>query len=139
MAYIGLSDVTNILDSVNLAGMTNDYGSNGGAINMTVFNNICQMASDNADALVSSIYPVPFNNPPPQKIRNASLIFAAEMLYQRRLTPEDKNPMKHQADFWRETLKQINLGQLSLDESYNRGFSPIISKTYQSRVNSNIY
>ena len=117
--------------------MCDDYGT--GQLNQTVLNNILQLASDKADALVSSIYNVPFTTPVPVKIYQAAIIFAAEMLYQRRLTPDERNPMTPQANHWREVLMQINRGELSLDYDSMRAFTPIIAKVTPSRVNSGIY
>ena len=121
MAYIQQQDLANYIDSVNLIAMTDDWST--GAVNTTVLNNILQASSDAADALVSSIYSVPFVNVPiPIKVKKAAEIFAVEMLYQRRLTPSEKNPMKTEADYWRDTLLKVNLGQLSLDYLANMEF-----------------
>jgi len=137
MAYIGQADIANVIDSVNLIAMTDDWAQ--GTVNTTVLNNILQLASDSADALVSSIYDVPFTSPVPVKIYNASIIFAAEMLYQRRLQPQESNPMKGQADFWRAELMKVNEGQLSLDGQFRRSVKPIITKTTRTRVNTNFF
>ena len=138
MAYIQQSDLANYVDSVNLIAMTDDWST--GAVNTTVLNNILQASSDAADALVSSIYSVPFVNVPiPIKVKKAAEVFAVEMLYQRRLTPSERNPMKNEADYWRETLIKVNLGQLSLDYQSTRAFSPIIASTKCNRANGNIY
>lgn len=137
MAYITQADITNVIDAVNLTAMLDDYAT--GQINQTVLTNILQLASDKADALVSSIYVVPFPPPVPVKIRTAAIIFAAEMLYQRRLTPEQRNPMSDQADHWRKELMDINRGLLSLDYESTRAFTPIVSSAKYNRANTNIY
>lgn len=137
MAYITQADITNVIDAINLVAMTDDYAQ--GQINQTVLNNILQLASDKADALVSSIYVVPFSAPVPVKVKTAAIIFAAEMLYQRRLTPDQRNPMTDQADHWRKELMDINRGLLSLDYDSKRAFTPIVSSTKYNRANTNIF
>ena len=138
MAYITQDDLANYIDSVNLISMTDDWGT--GAVNTTILNNILEQASDSADALVSSIYSVPFVNVPiPIKVKTASAIFAVEMLYQRRLTPSERNPMKTEADYWRDTLLKVNLGQLSLDYLANRSFTPIIVRGHYNRADTNVF
>jgi phage gp36-like protein len=138
MAYITQDDLANYIDSVNLISMTDDWGT--GAVNTTILNNILEQASDSADALVSSIYSVPFVNVPiPIKVKTASAIFAVEMLYQRRLTPSERNPMKTEADYWRDTLLKVNLGQLSLDYKSTRAFTPIIVRGKYGRADTNIF
>jgi phage gp36-like protein len=138
MAYITQDDLANYIDSVNLISMTDDWGT--GAVNTTILNNILEQASDSADALVSSIYSVPFVNVPiPIKVKTASAIFAVEMLYQRRLTPSERNPMKTEADYWRDTLLKVNLGQLSLDYLANRSFTPLIVRGHYNRSDTNVF
>lgn len=135
--YCQYSDLLNYIDAVNLAAMTNDYDGNQ-PVNMTVLNSVCAIASRKADALVSSIYQVPFN-PVPVKIYTAAVIFSCELLYARRLTPEEKNPFKSEGDYWRHELMQINAGQLSLDEQFSRGFTPIVSVISKTRVDTNFF
>lgn len=136
--YCFYADLVNGIDQINLAAMTQDFGSTDNTVNYTILNNICQMASNQCDALVSSIYS-PFGSNPPAKIKQAAIIFSMELLYARRLTPDEKNSWKSQADYWRETLTLINGGKLDLDESFQRGVQPVIYKSYPSRNNSNIF
>lgn len=134
--YCQQSDILNFIDGVNLIAFTDDFAT--GNLNTTILNNVISMASNECDALVSSIYAVPFN-PVPAKIKQASIIFTCEALYIRRLTPEEKNPFRAQADYWRKQLMLINSGQLSLDESFLRGFPAVVAKTYCTRADTNIY
>lgn len=136
MAYIAQSDITNVIDQVNLTAMLSDFAT--GVADQTLLANICQLASDKADALVSSIYTVPFANPVPVKIYTAAVVFACEMLYQRRLTPGEKNPMKDEADHWRSVLMDVNKGLLSLDYQSHRAFTPIVTSTRYNRANTSI-
>ena len=136
--YCQYSDLLNLFDAVNLAASTNDYNSNA-PVNMTVLNSVCTQASNACDAYVASIYTVPFVSPPPATILQASIIFAAEILQQRRLVPGEKNMYTPQANTWRERLQNIGNGMLPLDERFARGFTPIVAKTYPSRLNASIY
>jgi len=137
MPYITITDITNVIDAVNLQAMVDDY--NIGTLQSVTLNNICQLASDTADSLVSSIYAVPFSGNPPKKIKNAAIIFAAEMLYQRRLVPDEKNPFKSQADYWRKELMLVNSGQLPLDATIQRVFTPVVFTATKNRVDTNNY
>lgn len=138
MAYITVNDIYNKIDQVQVQAMTNDYDSNA-PLNTTILNNILQLASDNVDALVSSVYAVPFNPPFPKKLRMAAIVFACEMLYARRIVPEEKNPMKSEADHWRNELMLINKGLLSLDFASQRSFIPTIPVTVFNRANTNFF
>jgi len=137
MAYITINDLYNYIDKVNLQAFSDDYSI--GQIDMTIINNICQLASDKSDALVSSIYTVPFQGTIPVKIRTSAIIFACEMLYARRITPEEKNPFKAEAEHWRQELMLINSGQLSLDAANRRVFTPIVSSLTRTRVDTNTF
>lgn len=134
--YIQQTDLANYIDNVQIIAFTDDFAT--GILNTTVLNNVMQMASDQCDALVSSIYSVPFATPP-AKIKQAAIIFACEALYFRRLTPVESNPMKEQADYWRKQLMLVNAGQLSLDESFNRGFSPVGFSVTRTRADAGIF
>lgn len=138
MAYITPTDITNVIDVVNLNAMVDDYAQGGNALQSATMINICQLASDNADALVASIYVTPFN-PVPKKIKAATIVFAAEMLYQRRLTPDEKNPFKAQADMYRNLLVKIGAGELPLDQGTVRAFTPIPTSVSYMRANTNFF
>lgn len=121
--------------------MFEDYGqSSMDSDANTTLNNLLQFASDNADAFVSSTFVTPFSNPVPKKIKSAALYFAAEMCYQRRLSPDEKNPFKELADYWRKELMLINAGQLSLEQAVVKIVPPVLATVTKSRINdSNIY
>ncbi len=140
MAYLTYNDLLNYIDAQNLAMMTQDYGVplDGAVPNNNIIGSICQQASDLADSLISSIYKVPFATPP-AKIKQAAIIFALEILWARRKTPTENNPWTDQAKYWRETLIQINLGMLSLDEQYTRGFTPVVASKTCGKVNTNFF
>jgi phage gp36-like protein len=135
--YITINDLYNYLDQIQVVACSDDFAT--GAVNMDIINSIMQMACDKADSLVSSIYDVPFTGPIPVKIRTASAIFAVEMLLQRRLTPDEKNYMKPQADMLRKELMDINRGLLSLDYQATRAFTPVIVRGHYNRADANVF
>ncbi len=96
---------------------------------------IIAACSVEADGFVSSIYPVPFSDPAPSKIRAATTVFVCEAFYARRLTPDQANPFRQRADMWRQILKEIGTGDVPLDESYIRGFEPGFAVTVPLAVN----
>lgn len=130
--YITQADIATLLDTIQLISCTDDLGT--GNLNTTILNNIIQMASGKADALVSSIY-TPFGSNPPAKIKDATICFACFALLQRRLTPTEHNPYKEQQEFWIKALTQINAGELSLDDQYKRAFSPVLVGSHYNRAN----
>lgn len=137
MAYCTIKDIYNYVDQVNATAMTDDFAQ--GNLNQPIIDSICALASSKVDALVSSIYSVPFQSPIPSKIYNAAVVFAVEMLYARRLTPSEKNPMKNEADMLRKELMDINRGLLSLDYQATRAFTPVIIRGKYNRCDANIY
>ena len=124
MAYCTINDLYNYVDQSQITAMSDDLGT--GNVNMSIINAICQTASDKVDGLVSAIYQVPFAAPVPVKIKQASIIFAVELLWARRLSVAEKNPAKPEADMLRQELMDINRGLLSLDYASKRAFTPIV-------------
>lgn len=138
VSYCGFNDLLNYIDQNNLIAMSNDFpGANG--VNNNVINSVCGIASRNVDALVSSVYQVPFNLPYPVKVYTAATVFAVELLYNRRMVNGDKNPMKAQGDYWRNELIKINEGELSLDFQSQRSVPPIIATIRKTRLDASIY
>lgn len=140
MSYVSQLDIQNYVDAVNLQAFVDDWaqGVEGQSAQSAQLDSICSIASNNVDAYVSSIYATPFVNPP-ATVKAAAAIFAVEILYQRRLTPQEKNPFSAQANIWRERLQKIGAGELPLDEGLNRGFSPVVFGLNKSKVNTNIF
>ena len=137
--YCSYSDINNLMDGPNMGAATNDYDSSA-PLNVPMINNIILMASNQCDALVSSIYAVPFPiTNIPVKIKEACIIFTCEALYARRLTPSDTNPFKERAEYWRKELMKVNSGELSLDAAFRRNVPPIVVSKFCSRFNDNFY
>ena len=75
---------------------------------------ILDAASNAVDSYLQGLYSVPFATPP-ALCKQAAIIFAAEMLYARRQSGEDRNPMKQRADGLRTHLEQLRDGKLILN------------------------
>lgn len=133
MAYINNQDITSIISGFELPGFTDDGQT--GQLNQGVLDIVFEAASNAADAYVASIYTTPFTTYVPAKIKDATLVFAAEMLYQRRLSPDEKNPFKARADFYRKLLEQIGAGEIPLDVNVPRAFQPGVAIISNSRAN----
>lgn len=142
MAYCSYPDIVNYIDAVNLQAIVDDYGqgvgNTGPAISSSLLVNVCQLASNACDAHVASIYATPFATPP-ALIKQASIIFACEILYKRRMTPGEKNPFTSEADVWRDRLMKIGAGDLPLDQAFNRTVPPVVFSLKRSPMNTNIY
>lgn len=137
--YCQYSDLVVLVDAPNLSAMSNDYDGNA-PVNMNVINAICQQASNKVDSLISSIYTPFINTPVPSKVKEASIIFALEILWARRLIPGEHNPWREQSKMWMDLLTKINAGELDLDAQFLRAFKPVIFSATPSRIAfSNIY
>jgi len=132
MAYCTRNDILTKISNSDLDRFTDDNGD--GIADPGVLDLIIGIASNASDAYVASIYATPFTTYIPSKIKDATIIFACEMLYQRRLAPEEKNIFKPQADLWREILKTIGTGQVPLDANVSRLVTPGFAITYESRL-----
>lgn len=76
--------------------------------------NIFTAASNAVDAYLAGLYTVPFATPS-ALVKEAARVFAAEMVFSRRLSGDDRNPWKTRADGLRDHLAQIRDGKLTLD------------------------
>jgi phage gp36-like protein len=139
MAYITQQDILNNIDAQNLGAMCDDYsmGPNG-TLQSQILNNILQLASTKSDSFVCSIYITPFTTVP-NKIYQASIVFACDMLYTRRLTPAEQNPFHEKAKYWEETLIKIGDGDIPLDARFARAFPPVITRVSRSPLDTNTY
>lgn len=67
------------------------------------------------DAYLGRRYAVPLTmSPLPAVVAQAALVFACELLHQRRGMSGEKNPYTKRADAWRKTLERIASGEESL-------------------------
>ena len=109
----GLGKLTEALD---------DDGS--GTLDPALVARILQRASDAVDSFLSGRYIVPLS-PVPKLAAEAALIFACEILFNRRRQGADeKNPYTTRANNFREELKEISDRKKSLDATERPAFFP---------------
>ena len=93
-----------------------------GSADSGVLTAIIAQADQAVDGYLSGLYTVPFASPPPAA-REASFVFACELVYARRQIM-DKNPFTDRANEWRKRLEQIGSGKLPLDAATEKSFTP---------------
>ena len=99
-----------------------DDGS--GTLDTDLVNRILQRASDAVDSFLSGRYVVPLS-PVPKLAGEAALIFACEILFNRRRQGADeKNPYTSRANGFRDELKEIADRKKSLDATERPAFTP---------------
>lgn len=108
--------------------------SNQGTLDVAILNRIIAAASNEVDGYLSGLYTVPFN-PIPSQVSTAALYFACEAIYRRRLAAKELNIFTYEAKYWREFLKGIAEGELSLDQSVSRAFAPGVAITACMQTN----
>ena len=121
MAYLTLNDLAAAIPAPLLNDACDD--DRDGVADAGLLDQIILRASAAVDSYLASLYPVPFVSPPPVVIE-AALIFACEMIFARRLQPEESNPYQERAKTWRIRLEQIGADKLPLDAALVRVFAP---------------
>lgn len=87
------------------------------------FDNVVAVASQEVDGYLGGLFTVPFATPP-AKVREATLAFVLEMLYQRRNIEEDKNPHAKTAKYYRDHLQKVGNRELPFDAATDKEFEP---------------
>lgn len=120
MNYVSRDQVTDLIPLKDLTDALDDDGDqveDAGAFDSLVATQ-CLMV----DGFLSGLFLTPLANPP-AKVKTATLIFVLEAIYQRRRVPDDKNPWKKQADWWREHLQKVGNRELPFDAGTPKAFS----------------
>lgn len=124
MPYCTIADILAEVNTEQVTSMCDDWGI--GDFNdpriQTLLSNIISRESSKIDGRISNIYNVPIS-PTPPALRDACTVFTCEALYRRRLTPDERNPFKAEADDLRERFKLIGKGELELDLNVPRNFT----------------
>lgn len=121
MAYITSTDLAAYIADNDLIPASDDTGA--GSQNNPKLTSIIATAQMQVDGRLASIYTVPIS-PVPTLCKIATVIFTCEALYARRLTPDQVNPFKSQADQMRKRLDLIGMGEVPLDATVTRSFTP---------------
>lgn len=114
LAKISITDLLPFLDDQS-SGSLND------AEVQARLASIIDVESALIDGSIANIYDVPIS-PAPPILRAACIIFCCETIYRRRLTPDEVNPFKSQADLMRQRLEDIGNGKVHLDLRNPRNF-----------------
>lgn len=124
MGYCSLSDIQLLINGNDWITFMDDSNTGDPNAATTAINSLIGLMSARIDGRLANIYTVPFS-PTPPFLRDACSIFVCEAMYQRRLTPDERNPFRSQADEIRERLTLIGNGKLELDLNFPRNFTQV--------------
>lgn len=113
MSYATESEILAVLPQQHLTDVLDDDGT--GEASPGLLDQILMNADLEVDGFIESSVVLPLASPPPKSIRRAALVFALEMLHQRRQIPDAQNPWKAEADRWRSFLMKVGAGGASLE------------------------
>lgn len=119
MIYVTQDNVKTLVPAGVLAQCLSDDGEDPDV----VWGRIAATAGQAVDALLERAYAVPFAEPLPALVEEAALVFACEILYQRRGVPPDANPFGKRAADMRTRLERIGNGK----EPLRPGANPSVS------------
>ncbi len=122
--YFNQSDLLAYISNTQLPNFTTDTATDEAADTASNLDIVITTACRAADALVAAVYVVPFVQPFPSLVVHASIIFACEALYRRRLTPGEKNPFTQEAEELRQQLMKVANGLASLDSGTLKNVPP---------------
>jgi len=142
MAYISITDITAYLSVTQLPNFTDD--DRDGNPDPGLLDSIIEVAGNEVDGYLSSIYQTPFltgsiSSSLPAKVRYATTIFTLEQLYARRDFIGVNNPYTQRADLIRGDLRLIGTGVAPLDSNLSRSFQPGFSVLSVNLVNDNFF
>lgn len=138
MGYCTQNDITALISIKDLLAMLDDIGAmslNDGNV-QGVLNSLITLQSNLIDGSIANAWDVPIV-PTPPLLNAACTVFCVEALYQRRLTPDEKNPYKAQADIFRKRLQDIGNGKLEFDLRNPRDYPQGTAVTVPIAINTN--
>ena len=115
MAYVTQENVKTLVPAATLTQCLADTGDDSDV----VWGRIATAASQAVDGLLERAYHVPFPEPVPSVVSEGALVFACEILYQRRGVPPDANPFGKRAADMRTRLERIGSGKEPLQPGAN--------------------
>jgi phage gp36-like protein len=107
-----------------------------GVADTGLFDQVVANAQAEVDGLLGQRYAVPFQNPVPAIVVDATTKFVAEKLYSRRGLDGEKNPWSKKAADVRALLKQIAKGEVPLTPAASREKPSASAITEASRTHS---
>lgn len=120
-AYTTRADIVGYLNGQDIVPFLDD--NRDGIEDTGLLATIIDNAGTKIDGRLASIYTVPFSIVPP-RVKDAANVIVCYMLYQRRLTPSEKNPYAMEYKMVLQDLRDIGAGELALDSTTERAFSP---------------
>lgn len=121
MAYTTQAAITAKIPALHLNAACDDDGD--GQADTGVLTEIIAGAANAVDAYLAGLFTVPFADPAPAVCAEAALLFACETVYDRRQIVEN-NPFRTRAEFWRTRLEAIGKGEIPLDASLDKAYTP---------------
>lgn len=121
MAYTTQAKLIGKIPAPHLNDACDDDGD--GSADSGVLDAIIANAATAVDAYLAGLFEVPFTDPAPAACQEAALIFACEEVYDRRQV-SDRNPFKERADWWRKRLEAIGKGEIPLDATIEKEYTP---------------
>jgi phage gp36-like protein len=135
MAYLTQAQIETLIAPAHLNDALDDDGD--GQPDTGLLAAIIAQADSAVDGYLAGLFTVPFVTVP-AIVAQASLIFAAEMIYARRISPSEKNPFTPRADAWRDRLQLIGSGKLPLDAAVVKPNPPGASVTEDVEVDESL-
>ena len=120
-AYITQSDIETRISPPDLIAALDD--TNSGTLNTAVLDRIISNASTTVDGRLSEIYQVPFN-PVPDGVFDSTLDIACYMIFVRTKAGRESNPFVDEYKDAMKWLDNVANGNIGLDQSVSRAFSP---------------
>ena len=111
--YIAMGDIQGMIPLKFLIEGLDDNGD--GEADGAAIDAVFTQASQAVDGLLEGRFTTPFTNPIPKIVIEATKIFAAELIYQRRGTKAEENPFTKQANQYRDP-KDGKLGKIARGE-----------------------
>lgn len=121
-AYTTQADITSFLNGQDIVPFLDD--DRDGSADTGLLATIISNAGTKIDGRLAGIYTVPFTGTIPPRVKDAANVIVCWSLYQRRLTPSEKNPFAEEYKMVLEDLTRIGSGELNLDSTVTRAFSP---------------
>lgn len=119
MPYCTEADIISQVGQNNIIPFLDD--DQDGAADSGLLDNIITQASDQVDGFIASVYDTPLSTVS-GSVKYATIIFVCEILYRRRLTPQEQNPYREEAKRMREWLTRVSDGELALDVNVPQAF-----------------
>lgn len=130
MPYSSQAAVLGYISLMDLISLTDDSPSTGN-VNTTVLNQCIANVSAEIDAMLGSIYDVPFSNPP-EAVTGGATVMVCAALYRRRMVPDEKNMFADDDKMYREKFRKVGNGEAELDANTPRAFAPGIVQSSRS-------